>query len=195
MAHHIIYIPGIGDHLTYGQDSGIQIFRLFGFVPHYLPLGWAIDDGFDVKLNRLSAEIDRLTGAGHQVSVIGTSAGASAVLAAYTQRPQLTGVIAICGKIHNPQTVSEHVYARNPDFKTAMGRVAGNLRLLTEADLVKNIMSIHPLLDLSVPPADTKIIGAKELTLPGWGHMSGIFVGVIFGAPFVAKFLHSLEQR
>ena len=87
MAHHIIYVPGLGDHKTYGQNIGIQIWRLFGFVPHYFPLGWATKEGFDQKLGRLLRQVDALRDQGHAVSLVGVSAGASGCQFEAAQNP------------------------------------------------------------------------------------------------------------
>jgi len=195
MAHHVIYVPGLGDHRTYGQDMAIQLWRLFGLVPHYFPLGWATRDGFDVKLGWLLERIDSLRRQGHTVSLVGVSAGASAALAAYAARPQLVGVVCICGKIQRPERVQPITYQNNPDFEESMQRVATNLRKLQQRGQLENIMSIHPLRDRTVALEDTKIVGTTEKTIPAWSHASGIFVGVLFGAPIIAKFLHSAQSH
>jgi hypothetical protein len=195
MAHHIIYVPGLGDHKTYGQNFGIQVWRMFGFVPHYFPLGWANKEGFDKKLDRLLKQIDALRNQGHAVSLVGVSAGASAVLNAYNEREQIIRVVCICGKIQHPGTVRPSRYRSNPDYRESMRRVSRSLELLKTKSLLENIMSIHPLRDKSVPLGDTKIAGAVEKTVPGWSHATGVIIGVIIGAPLISKFLHSARSQ
>lgn len=195
MAHHILYIPGIGDHKTYGQNIGIQVWRIFGFVPHYVPLGWAHQEGFEVKLDRILKQIDLLRSQGHTVSLVGISAGASAVLTAYSRRPEIARVVCIVGKIHHPETVGSATYRRNPDFKESMRLVENSLTRLKKEKLLGNIMSIHSTRDKSVPLEDTKIAGALERTVLAWSHASGVLFGVIFGAPMIAKFLHSAPKQ
>ena len=195
MAHHIIYVPGLGDHKTYGQNIGIQLWRLFGLTPHYFPLRWATKQGFDSKLARLLEQIDSLQAQGNSVSLVGISAGASAVLSAYSERPQIAKVICICGKIQHPETVRPIKYQINPDYMESMQQVDKSLKRLKAQGLLGNIMSIHPLRDKSVPLEDTKIPGAVEKTVPGWSHASGVLVGVILGAPMIAKFLRSTKSR
>jgi pimeloyl-ACP methyl ester carboxylesterase len=191
MTHHVIYIPGIGDHRSYGQNIAIQLWRLFGLTPHYLPLGWRTKEGFDRKLKRLLERIDLLRSRGDTVSLVGISAGASVVLAAYAQRPELNGVVCICGKIQNPGNIKSSTYAINPDFKESMRRVQTNLELLNRKSLLKNVMSMYALRDRTVPPEDARIKGAAEKIVPGWDHGSGIFFGVVLGAPAIAGFLRS----
>ncbi len=191
MAYHVIYIPGLGDRRSLGQVAGLQLWRLFGLVPHYLPLGWITPESFNRKLSRILTLADRLVSQGHQVSLVGVSAGASAALAAYAERPRLLGLVLICGKVQRPNTVSPATYARNPDFRQSMQRVAPSLTALRQANLTGNILSIHPLRDKTVPPADTRIEDAAELTIPAVGHYMGIAMGILAGGPVIARFLRS----
>jgi len=188
MAQHVIYVPGLGDHHPYGQDKAIRLWRFFGLQPHYFPLGWADVDGFEVKKKRLADLVDQLQGQGHTVSLVGVSAGAGAVLNLYAERPDIHAVVLICGKVNHPETVGSQVYKHNPDFKESMYLLQSNLPKLNAAQR-KRILSIHPRIDHSVPPADTRIEGAHEKTLPGIGHRSGIFSGVIFGSASIGRFI------
>jgi pimeloyl-ACP methyl ester carboxylesterase len=189
MARHIIYIPGIGDHHSYGQDIAIQLWRLFGLTPHYLPLGWNKPEGFDVKQRRILELVDRLQSKNNSVSLVGVSAGASAVLNAFAHSNKITKVICISGKINNPQTIGEKVFVVNPDFGQSMSNLSKSLAGLGAKK--SKILSIHPWRDQTVPIADTRIQGTKELTLPGRNHATGIFIGVILGSYSIAKFVRS----
>lgn len=194
MKHHIIYIPGINDHHSYGQNTVINLFWVFGFVPHYFPLGWNKKENFEVKLVRLLAKIEELQKDGGIVSLIGVSAGASAALNAYAKSPEIAGVVCISGKINHPETVWPQTHKANPDFKKSMDGVKNSLDNLNEVELSR-IMSIHPLKDSVVPIEDTIIDGAVEKTVPGWGHVSGIFFGVVFGALAIAQFLRAATPK
>lgn len=187
MTHHVIYIPGLGDDRTYGQNIAIQFWRLFGLTPHYFALGWAHEEGFSLKLGRLLSLIDTLSQDGSSVSLVGASAGASAVLNASARRENLAGVAIICGKIQNPQTVSARTYLQNPDFKESMKEVVTN----SKRTAGRQILSIRPLRDQVVPLEDMRIDGAIYKTVPAWGHGSGIFAGIILGAPAIAHFFRT----
>lgn len=188
MSHHIIYVPGLGDSRTHGQNILLQLWRLFGLKSHYFALDWADKQPFAPKLQRLLGEIDRLQKEGQTVSLVGVSAGASAVLNAYSQRKSVAGVVCIAGKIQNPQTVSERTYATNPAFKESMAMVKASLDNL-DAQHRQKIMSIHPLADHTVPITDTIVQGAVERAIPVKGHVFSIFYAVIFGSRFIANFL------
>ncbi len=124
------------------------------------------------------------------MALVGVSAGASAVLNAYASSDDITRVICICGKINNPQTVPQHTYDKNPDFEESLQRLGKSMAKL-DIRQRKNIMSIHPWKDQTVPVADTIIMGAKEKTLPGWSHVTGIFFGIVAGSRTIARFITS----
>ncbi|MEX1995160.1 MAG: hypothetical protein WD887_00070 [Candidatus Saccharimonadales bacterium] len=188
MSHHVIYIPGLGDSRSYGQNIALNLWRIFGLKPHYFALGWADKQPFAAKLRRLLSEIDRLQNGGHKVSLVGVSAGASAALNAYSRREDIAAVVLVVGKIQNPQTIGERTYTINPAFKESMAMVKASLGQL-DGRARKKIMSIHPLHDKTVPIADTVIPGAVEKTIPVRGHTFSIFYTVIFGSRFIAKFI------
>lgn len=193
MKHHILYIPGLGDRYSYGQDVAINLWRFYGFTPHYLPLGWRRKDGLEAKLTRILKAIDELSSDGGYVSLVGASAGAGAVLNAYAQNKTVTGVVYLCGKVNHPETVLPQIYRDNPDFKASLSALKGSLDKLEQAELSR-ILNIHPKRDHTVPPEDTRITGVVEEIVPGWNHASGIFAGIVFGAPIIANFLHSKED-
>jgi len=192
MTHHIIYIPGLGDQRTYGQHVAINLWRCFGFTPHYFPLGWNKKEGFNAKLERILQRVEQLSGDANHVSLVGVSAGASAVINAYVSSKKVTGVVSISGKINHPETVKPSVYATNPDFKESLEMLQNSLGLLTGKDK-QRLLSIHPLKDLTVPLDDTRIPGVEEKTVIGWNHVQGIAAGVVMGSAAIARFLHETE--
>ena len=188
MAQYVIYIPGLGDHRSYGQDIALQFWRLIGLRPRYLPLGWNKKEGLDTKLAHIATEVTKLKNAGHSVALVGVSAGASAALNVYATLPDVSSVVCICGKINNPQTVKEKTFTANPDFKESLDRLNASLPLLGPEKRQK-IMSMHPWKDQTVPVADTILEGAKETTIPGWSHVMGIFFAVTLGSFAIARFI------
>lgn len=188
MALHVIYVPGLGDERPYGQKDIIRSWRIFGLHAHYLALGWAKAEGFETKLQRLLDKIDHLKTAGNDVALVGVSAGASAVINAYAQRPKkIRGVVCIVGKIQNPQTVHPRRFAHDPDFKASLYIVQDSLTKLG-AHGRKKIMSIHPIYDQTVPVADTIIPGAVEKLVRTRGHIFTIFYTIIFRSRLIARF-------
>lgn len=186
--HHVIYVPGLGDAKPRGQKLVTRLWRPLGVRGHYVPMHWAIDEPWEAKLARLLQAIDELSRTG-TVSLVGTSAGASAVLQAFALRKQaVAGVVCICGKINHPETVNPDYYTENPAFKVALAQLQVALPGLTVADRAR-ILSIHPLKDTVVPPPDTILPGAHERTIFSAGHPFSIFVALTFGAPGFIRFL------
>lgn len=192
MAHHVIYVPGLSDHLPQGQMPIIQWWRLLGLHPHYLALGWNKQEGFSVKLSRILQLIKKLETDGHQVSLVGVSAGASAVVSAFAAHKSLHRVVCISGKLIGPETVGQEVFDKNPDFKESVFGADKYLKSMSKADLAR-IMSTHPTSDQRVPIEATIIPGAIEKPLPGHGHSSGILVALTYGAPAIARFIRAKD--
>jgi predicted alpha/beta hydrolase family esterase len=186
--HHVIYVPGLGDAKPQGQQLVTELWRPLGVRGHYVPMHWAVDEPWQTKLERLLQAIDELSKSG-TVSLVGTSAGASAVLQAYERRrTTVAGVVCICGKINNVEAVNPDYYTENPSFKDALAWLQKALPKLSAADCA-HILSIHPLWDGVVPVQDTVIPGAQERTILAAGHAFSIFVTLVFGAPSFMRFL------
>jgi pimeloyl-ACP methyl ester carboxylesterase len=188
MKHHIIYVPGLGDHRTWAQRLAPKYWEVFGITGHVFVMNWRDKEAFAPKLERLLRMIDELSTNGDKVSLVGTSAGASAVLNAYTARlDKVAGVVCICGKINNPSVHSPR-YIENPAFKESLMELQRILPKLGPKARAR-IMSIRPLVDESVPPADTIIPGARALVIPTIGHAFSIATALIFAAYTMVKFL------
>lgn len=192
MRHHVIYVPGLGDSRTYGQDKAIKNWQKYGLTAHFFPMGWADKEKFGPKLERLLGKIDELTKQGHRVSLVGVSAGASAVLNAYARRSDVHGVVLIGGKVQNPRSIGRLIFDVNPAFKESVFMAEKSLKSLGP-DKISRIMSIHPLIDGRVPVADTRIPGSVEKTVPVIGHVTGILYTIVFRGRLIANFLKTLK--
>ncbi len=189
--HYVVYVPGIRDDLFHVQLLLIQCWRLGGIRPVMLTMPWAGQEAFEPKLARLVSRIDDYRQRGYRVSLVGASAGASAVLNAYSQRRgEIQGVVFVCGKINYPNTVSAQTYAQNPAFKTSMQQLQCNLSLLVEADKRK-LSSFYSPVDATVPYVDTVIDGVSEQKLPSLGHVWSILYALSVGS---GKLLRALKR-
>lgn len=193
MVAHVIYIPGLGDTRPYGQKFITSLWRVFGLKVHYFPIGWADHDPFESKFKKLLAKIDRLQKKYGAVYLIGVSAGASAAINAFAARPEVEGVVCISGKIQHPETINPRYFINNPPFKDSIFRVSDSLAKLSPADK-KQIMSIHPIYDQTVPISHTLIPGSVEKTVPSFGHIMSIYYTIIFRPRLIARFYASLSQ-
>jgi len=188
MKHHVIYVPGLGDHKPRGQQLVPKYWRLFGVYGHYFAMRWNSKEPFAPKLARLLALVDDLSKNGDRVSLVGTSAGASVALLVYATRPnKVNGVVCISGKINNPSATHPR-YRENPALKESLFKLQDALPGLTPS-MRKRIMSFHPFQDQEVPPADTIIPGAQERLIPISGHVASIGVALVFYTPALIRFL------
>src|ERR1019366_397352 len=115
---HVIYIPGLGDNKAQGQKLVVKWWFIYGVSGRCHQMKWSDGEPFEPKLKRLIAEIDELNSKGYAVSLIGSSAGASAALNAFAERKNVLGGVAIiCGKVQNIDTVRPEYFKRNPAFE------------------------------------------------------------------------------
>jgi len=189
MQHHIIYVPGIKDDLFRVQSMIIRFWRLGGVHGHCHPMPWAGPGDYAAKAEALLVMIDEYAAAGHRVSLVGASAGASAVLNAYSARREVvSGVAYICAKINRPQTVSTVTLKHNRAFGAALAVLQTNLINFTEADKSRfhSFYSVH---DTVIAYEDTHIAGVKETKLAPLGHGIAIIYSLTFGFPKLRRVL------
>ncbi len=180
--HHVIYVPGIGDDSYHFQGTIVKLWRFHGVRGHCHSMPWAGSEDYQPKLQRLLDQIDGYIAKGHQVSLVGASAGASAVLNAYVERKdKITGVNYICAKINGPETVSDKLYAKNPAFRASIYNLQDNLKKLTPADKVK-MHSFYSPGDGYVPYEATTVPGVEESKLRSLRHGRAIVYSLTFGA-------------
>lgn len=187
-----IYVPGLGD------SNRPREARLSGFwraVHHidlqYHPVLWDKGNDFQSKLNKLVAHIDRLYEQHGKVALVGTSAGASAVLNAYAQRPDMVrAVVIICGKVQNPGGIGPS-YRRNfPAFIQSMDMVQDSLQSLSPAHR-QRILSRIPLIDELVPLKDMRISGAQHDRQYTVFHAPSIAIGMTTASRPAARFIRA----
>lgn len=81
--HIVIIIPGLGDD-TRKLEFATKHFINHGLIPYVYPVGWHKEPyDFQTKLTQLLCLIDNYKSNGSKVSLIGCSAGGSAVLNAF----------------------------------------------------------------------------------------------------------------
>lgn len=186
--HVVIYIFGLSDHRARGQTLAVSTWQLYGFAPEVFHMYWHSPGRFADKLSKLISRIETLTKQGHDVSLVGVSAGASTAIAAYAARPEsIRTVICICGKLRNPETIHPRTYRNNPAFRESMDQLKSNLAKL-DMPHRSRVLSIRPLADRLVPPDDTLIPGAHNKRIYTLGHAFTIGFCVFLYAPFLLRF-------
>lgn len=141
------------------------------------------------KLKRLDKKVIELSQAGDTVSLVGVSAGASAVLNYYSEHPNIHKVVLIAGKVQNPDNIHPRRFELNPDFKESIKGVGEALIKLEKQDKLSNILSISSRQDTVVSARDSYIKGANHKTINGGNHGRAIATSILFQGRTIAKFI------
>lgn len=187
----VIYIPGLGDKRVTFQKLAVKLWRIWGVQSQLFHVRWGDGEAFDAKFARLLTVIDRAAKKG-PVALVGSSAGATAVITAMAARPQVVkAAVCIAGKINNPQTVHEGYKQQAPAFWQAVQRTPEALDELS-ARQRSTILSLQAMVDLIVPRQDSIVPSAENRPVWTSGHAFTIGWQLVVGAPF---FLHFLKTK
>lgn len=201
--HHIIFIPGLGDKgFPYLNRVSTEFIKLplglsrRGVKVQVFRPDWNTEDTFDPKLERLLKVIDELTEQGHVVSLVGQSAGGSAAMNAFAQRPdKINGVVVVAGRLRSGENVSptlEKAKKKSKAFKDSVlsfEEIEPNLT----PEQRKRVMTITMLQDKVVPPSTVPLEGATNLRKNG-GHFRGGFIGYSIYSNKILDFLEDLRK-
>ena len=192
---HLLYIPGLSDKQTLGpQLRAVKTWRWWGVRAELFRINWYDNEPWESKLQRLLLRIDTLRANGHQVALVGASAGAMPAICAYAARPKMViGVVTIAGKINRPEAIGDRYKKDNPALMPAAEACQSALQKLTDKQL-SNIQSRRALYDEVVKKPDSYLPGAHNTIVPSAGHALTIAVQLLLGAPSFIKFLKSLKS-
>lgn len=193
----IIYIPGLFDHVGWVdaiQRQAINSWEKFGARTEVFLVGWKDDSDFDPRLDALCARIEELSAQGLDVALVGSSAGATAVVGALHKVPDhVKAAVIICGKVHRPHIIPEFVLEELEVFDDALDDTQEALAELTESERAK-LVSMRATFDAIVPPRDSIVRGARNVKMPVIGHLLGIGYGLVRYGRFIAKFCTESRQ-
>ncbi len=186
--HYVIYIPGLGDHNTKGQEFLLKSWRLWGVQPVLVPMLWADKEAFAPKLEQLLAKIDELSNSNtNNVSLVAASAGASAAIAAFAARQSAIHKVALlCGEVKVGVRIKQSYQTENPAFVESLQVLGSNLERIGSQQR-ERIRSYHPIFDETVPVGDTKIAGVASKCMFVVGHPFGIAYGLSIQAPWIMR--------
>jgi len=193
--HHVIYVPGILDNIYHIQSMAVRTWRLHGVHGHCYVMPWLGEESYETKIQRLLDEINKYAVQGHSVSLMGASAGASAVLNAFVAQPdKIKGVVLLCPKINGPETVSKKTYHENPAFKESLEQLQTNLAKLTPRQKAERLLIYYSPADGTIPYKASVILGVPEKRLPPIRHGYAIVYGLTFGASTFIRFLKTCGE-
>lgn len=203
--HHIIFIPGLGDNTFPNTNKFYTGFinRPLGFrhrdvKVHIFRPEWNTENTFNPKLERLLKVIDGLTEQGHVVSLVGQSAGGSAAINAFANRPdKINGVVIVAGRLRSGENVSPTLEKAAKKSKALEDSVLSFEKI--EPNLTpeqrKRVMTITMLDDKVVPPSTVPIEEATNLYKRGGHFKGGVLGSSIFNySKSILDFLENLRK-
>lgn len=197
--HRVIVVPGLGDE---GRQLEwlIKHWKRYGLVPVVYRVGWR-DKGssFHPRLARLIRLIDRYSKRGERVSLVGLSAGGSAVINAFVRRRRIIHkVITVCSRLQRGQERGFRSFTTRTASSAAFAQFVAlceyRVQKLSTADR-KKIMTVRAGFGDELVPGNTSAIdGAYNITVPSVEHVVSIAAALtIFSRPLIA-FLHSEQS-
>jgi hypothetical protein len=195
--HHVIYVPGLNDTSPF-YELLIHRWSIYGIVPHVYRVGW--HDGetsFNPKLKRLVGRVDEHLVAGHYVSLVGGSAGGSAVLNTLLEESKITAVVNLCGRLKAGTDVFpslEMAAKSSPAFKDSVLTFERKEPSMS-SEQRKKVLNLIPLWDEVVPRSTVPLKGATNRTLPCIEHMFSGLLGMTILSPMVINFIREKENE
>jgi predicted alpha/beta hydrolase family esterase len=194
--HVIIYVPGLGDKMNWLvrlQKWALKFWQAYFVRTEVITMLWAEPVPLKPRFERLISRIDELHAKGKKVSLVGTSAGASAVISAFVLRSsEVSGVVTICGKLQG--SISDVVEKLNPSFAESFSVLSKSLKKLSP-ELKKRVMTIYSPLDAVVPPREAVIPGVKKLQTKALGHNPTCAYVLLFKSRQIVRFLKNTSQQ
>lgn len=188
--HFVFLVPGLGDK-TGVLELATQHWHRFGLQLIFHKMNWRDGEPFDPKLQLLIDHIDQLKTPDNLVSLVGTSAGGSAVgNAFFERRDTVHKVINVCGRLRVGTRRGIHSFdqrtATSPAFAESVRLFGWHQTSLTAAER-QRIMTVHPAFgDELVPTETTMLEGANNLVLPSFEHMLSIGLTLsLFSRPLI----------
>ncbi len=193
--HEVLIVPGLGDRTNWLEWMARDWAQKYGInlQPHVMP--WSGNEQtFQPKLERFLTRIDSLTKEGRRVSLIGTSAGGSAVINAFTQRQNdLHKVVNVCGRLRTGGVAYpplEHVAEKHPAFMESLYMLEEAEKSL-DYDARQNILTVRPLFDEVVPVSTMTVEGACNVQIISVEHMINIATAMTIYSGNITKHLLS----
>lgn len=189
--HHIIYVPGLNDQRK-GYELLINRWSNYGIVPHVHRIGWQDrEKSFKTKLKKLVGEVNKILDHGNTVSMVGGSAGGSAVLNTLLEQPRINAVVNLCGRLRSGENVHpslELASKNSPVFKESVLRFEKKEPGMSK-ELREKVLCLIPIWDEIVPKSTVSLKGATNKTLFTFEHILSGLLGTTLFSPMVVGFL------
>ncbi len=188
--HHVIYVPGLNDQKK-SYELAVNRWSVYGVAPHVYRIGWHDGESFKPKLQRLVNEVNKYINKGHKMSLVGGSAGGSAVLNALIEAPKINAVVNLCGRLRagtNVHPSLEFASRKSTSFKESV-----MLFETREPEMSKEqrerVLNLIPIYDEIVPKSTVSLRGATNKTLYSVEHILSGLLGMTIFSPVIMKFI------
>ena len=197
LIHHVIYVPGLNDGRK-GYEILTKFWSIYGVIPHVHRVGWHDgEDVFEPKLKRLITEVNKYLLSGDKVSLIGGSAGGSAVLNTLIEQPKIHTVVNLCGRLRAGNNVFpslEQAAKKSPAFKDSVILFEKREPQMT-MEQRRKVLTLSPIWDEVVPKSTVYLDGATNRTLPAVEHVLSGILGATVLSPMMMRFLKQDHNR
>lgn len=194
--HNVIFVPGLGDDVVL-TELATRHWKNYGLEPHIHSIGWRDgENDFEIKLDRLIKKIDLLSQDGAKVSLVGCSAGGSAVLNTLIERrDKIHKVITLCSRLKTGNETGFRSFkaktASSPTFAQSIKLLEMKYPKITINDR-KKVMTVSARFGDELVPAATSIFeGALNISIPTIGHMLTIAMGLSVLSKPLKSFIYS----
>jgi pimeloyl-ACP methyl ester carboxylesterase len=189
---HLVLVFGLDDdkHNLYGLLAPLWKRQQVHLYP--IRVGWRDGGGYSKKQQAVLDLVDRLRASGERVGLVGISAGASLVVNVYRLRPQLAGVVAVCGALRLPRHLPPRFAGSvnsSAAFRESLEICEKSQRQLT-ADQLEHIMVVEPWLDF-VPVSTMRLLGAKRQGIASVNHSISIVAAMLLYRRRMIRFLEA----
>jgi len=186
----IVLVFGLGDDKFNASALLRRVWNSKTVQLYPLIVDWRDGGEYAPKLAKLLALIDELLTTGDPVALIGMSAGASLVTTAYALRPQLVGVVDVCGALrlgdHLPAKFAKSV-GSSAAFEESL-QVCEDMQRSLTANQLARILIMEPWRDF-VPIATMQLEGARMHRIAGINHTLSIIMAMLFYRRTMLRFL------
>jgi len=193
--HHVVFVAGLSGVNPWFIKM-VNAWGKYGFVPHVYDINWQDSESFELKNQKFLNYFDNVQTNGSLVSLVGVSAGGSAVLNAHCDRKEsVHRVVNICGRLKaGTNTVPNLEFAsrKSTSFYESVTLFESREPMLSENER-KQVLTTRALFDEVVPTSTTILTGAENRRLLSVGHMPTIAAAMTVYSRPIAEFIKNLQ--
>jgi pimeloyl-ACP methyl ester carboxylesterase len=138
----------------------------------------------------VTAAIDRAQQRGRRVILVGESAGASLAINVASRRPDIHGLMTICGIVNSRAEVSSVIRKKSTAFNQSLAQLEYDIR---ELDLAK-VCNVRAVVDSIVPRRSSVIPGATQRIVWSVGHVTTVALCLSVYGGLLVRFVRAIKK-